>query len=306
MPTKLDIIEIGHNMLFTRRAALKLAAPALILPSRQALAWRSAALTPSALIPSFAAAYGITQTLLSEDFSSISTIDVNNTLAPGFNWYLNNIPKWQGNNSPGWAPATTPGCYTVANSVMNITNNLSTASDGAEFASCGYISNTAPQMVNTIPLINGAKPFYIEGNLKLSANQYAAFWMQDQSSILRSINNTGNSDLLSEIDMIESLYGQHIQGWTSPTSRTTYLGSSVSWNTALFNTWGALVVPMAYNSGTGIAQLYINRVASQSALTWSGGDTYGIEASQYMIFFSIDAPVTDPFDLDYIMVWVHP
>lgn len=63
------------------------------------------------------AAWGISSVTFLDDFNSISTIDVNNTLAPGYNWYPNHT--WVGYLNP--VPAFPAGQIAVAGSVLTLT-----------------------------------------------------------------------------------------------------------------------------------------------------------------------------------------
>lgn len=65
-----------------------------------------------------AASYGINNTILFDDFTSLSTIDVNNTKAPGFNWYVDGL--WDDaieNNTNNPAPANK---ITQAGSILTL------------------------------------------------------------------------------------------------------------------------------------------------------------------------------------------
>lgn len=68
--------------------------------------------TASANAPSPAAAAGFTKTVFCDDFDSLSTIDVNTTGAPGYNWYTR-LPRREGR--------TPQSDYSVANSVLSVT-----------------------------------------------------------------------------------------------------------------------------------------------------------------------------------------
>lgn len=77
--------------------------------------WRAIMLPPGAWAMSGAK-------VLYDDFNSISTIDINNTKAPGFNWYVNNIFPGGGFNSV-YHPAVVPtpsGQISVSSSVLTL------------------------------------------------------------------------------------------------------------------------------------------------------------------------------------------
>jgi hypothetical protein len=69
-------------------------------------------------------AYDLTRRVFFDDFISASTIDLTNSKAPAFNWYLNN--NWPFGYSP-WqgCSATQAGDISVANSIMSISTDRS-------------------------------------------------------------------------------------------------------------------------------------------------------------------------------------
>jgi len=72
-------------------------------------------------------AWGINNVIFFDDFTSMSTIDINNTLQPGFNWYVGWLNWPLQNISPGHGnPIPSSGFLSVANSILTIdasTNN---------------------------------------------------------------------------------------------------------------------------------------------------------------------------------------
>jgi hypothetical protein len=255
-------------------------------------------------IPSFASAFGISKLQFYDDFLSEGTIDVGNSQAPGFNWYLNNWPGWQGETAAdlGWSPAPS-NSYNVANSNFNRLSGTG-GGGGAPFSSAYYVNSTT-MTPSPGGFISGAKPLYIETRVQFNGDNYTSVWMQDWTAILRSINNSGNSNAFAEIALtdVEPDFdlNQHFYSWTGPSTNAGVLQINPSLPTG-FNSWGCLLVPRAYNGGTGLLQFYANRVASGSPATWSGADTYGAEASNFMIMIE----GSEDISVDYIAAWTAP
>ena len=109
-----------------------------------------AALTPQGKphIPAQAVALNFTNAGFFDEFNTINTIDVNNTLAPGFHWYTKN--QWVNMNTtyqPGYAqaatcPPTGPGNYAVTNGIL-LFNNIGNAGCPVSGGGLGFGLNTA-------------------------------------------------------------------------------------------------------------------------------------------------------------------
>jgi hypothetical protein len=258
-------------------------------------------------IPSYAAQYGINSLLFSDDFMDDTKIDKNNTLAPGFNWYISNVPSRAGVTIT--TPPVSSSMYSVSNSVLTITDNpaISLAEPGGEeFMSIGYDHTDPTINVRTLPLISGTKPFYIEANMVCGNGTHSlTFWLFDSAAWLRIILNTGNNAVRAEFDIVETNAGgnanrQTLTTWNSPNGNNVIFTNVLSggFSTSAFNKWGLLVVPAAYNSGTGFSQFYLNGNTSGSATTWTN-DLYGVEASNYMLFMG-GGNSSPYYQMDYI------
>ena len=88
------------------------------------------------------AAYSLVANKLHDDFTTLNTIDVNNTKAPGFKWY---VAAWSNAAQSGWAnmSPTQAGDLSVSNGILTIANDRSTFGYGIGSActdgSTGYI-----------------------------------------------------------------------------------------------------------------------------------------------------------------------
>jgi hypothetical protein len=259
--------------MINRRTLLRsaLAAPALWLPSqeivRPANAWSHGAAVP---VPDPAAQWGYNTRTFFDGFDSISTIDINNTQAPGFKWYLANGWPNASSNDPFHdiriATPTRPHCVvSVANSILELSGftgdpntelGFQTACangagyNGQGFAGGGYfefsfaadisLRNSTlgwPSAVNwPLDWLLGTQSDWVEFDLFEMYVDGSLFYdgLQDRVTTLTTIvsQNTNTND-----------------GWTAP--------SGV--NLLNFNTYGILWVPAAKNGGTGLVRRYFNR-----------------------------------------------
>lgn len=102
--------------MLTRAARILLALTIICLAST-AMAWpRRGPAPPSPTIPAPAAAVGYTTLAFSDNFSSIGTIDVNCTNAPGYNWYAE---QWFSNPQS----CTAPSNISVSGGTLNLAGN---------------------------------------------------------------------------------------------------------------------------------------------------------------------------------------
>jgi hypothetical protein len=81
-------------------------------------AWRTNMLPPRA--------WDIHTVSFFDDFNSASTIDVNNTLAPGFKWYCAGN-TWPAQDNSSWQTPCNPALITVSGSVLTVNTNTSSS-----------------------------------------------------------------------------------------------------------------------------------------------------------------------------------
>lgn len=258
--------------------------------------------------PSFATAFGITSCLYFDDMVDSTLTDLNSTMAPGFNWYLPQFTTFAGNSG-----YTVPSSsfFTWKGSVLTQSSST-TQSNGFEMANRGYLGTSAPRLVGSMPLIDGSKPFYMETSSRFvlpSTNFIPAIWLQDVSLYTQFIDNTGFTAHGAEIDLYEGKTASiqlTMHDWSTPSTNTQNLVQiTTGYNLSNFNTWGVLVVPAAFNSGTGFCRWYLNGANPRSDVTWTPGATYSCsETTQYMTM--IDTGVNLSHEVDYVVCWAHP
>lgn len=296
-------------MLWTRRKMLKLATVASLIKPSRALAMMPHGTPPRQQPAPPAGITGLTQSLAWDDFTSLANVDVNNTSLVGPYWYLANLETWEGTSYTPH-PATTPADYTQSGSdITLITNPSNAAIQGNMFSSVGIFGSGPASTVNTLPLIPGSKPFYVECNAAPTIAKQTTFWMEDYAALLRTVNNSAGSTKGAEIGVWEihqsDALNQHLYTWVSATSYVDNFLGNPSYSSGAFSSFGIYVVPAAYNGGTGFAQFYINGSTSSSLITWTS-DAYGVEASNFVMLFSIASGQSVPLPIDYISAWGHP
>ena len=105
------------------------------------------------------AAWGNFQQVFFDDFNSISTIDVNDTRAEGFNWYTHNTwpHSWGGDRNTG---ITTPASFiSVSNSILTISDDASGFGSGIATAAANPSNSTTRvgQVYGPAPLLMEAR-----------------------------------------------------------------------------------------------------------------------------------------------------
>lgn len=144
---------------------------------------------PSVHVPEPAATAGFDRLTFCDDFDSLSSIDVNGTGAPGFNWYTK-LPF-----SPG---RTLPSAYSISDSVLTVT-------------STGYTANWG--LTTRDPVTGYGRAFnfgYFEARIKFDpslapdSRGWPSFWSLDAYHTEYNNDNTW-----AELDFFEAYTGGH-------------------------------------------------------------------------------------------------
>lgn len=236
----------------------------------------AARLNQGRIQPPPATKYGFNRLTFSDDFHSLDTIDVNNTLVPGYTWYMANamIPQDSPDGNIHTGVVQSPSSVSVANSILTF---IPSAKSGGWLTNVGYKGVSAPRTVG-IPI--AATGGYFECRMSFDPNfkpaasfvypfQYwPAFWIEDINLWLAiSDRNTARVNK-PELDFFEYFsssdrYGMDMHDWTNnrnsagliPSVANASLGSPAF---SRMNTFGTLWVPQRKNGGTGIVQRYFN------------------------------------------------
>lgn len=138
------------------RRSLIVAAPALILP-RVAISRPRRGLFPP--LPSEVTSLGFNTVTKFDHFDDPSTVDINNTQASGFNWYMQSYGAGStyANPAPPWL-ALSPSDISISNSVLEIKNDVSGFSEGL----VSTVDNNVPFAMRAGPPYPGDAdgPFY--------------------------------------------------------------------------------------------------------------------------------------------------
>lgn len=262
-----------------------------------------------------------------DDFSTLS-VDVNNTAADGFNWYMQQYkygtyPTPTGYTLPA-SSASVKGSiltfyFTEAQKVPNYC--LSSAGWNSERGFYGRtLDNTG---------------FYIEARMAYNPalstvghDHFPAFWLMDQGVLQHNAeggNYTGDVRE-DELDIIEAWPGngtvtpiyvdwEYRNGVATASNTNTNLG--VPTVDANYHTYGLLWVPMSRNSGTGLIKRYVdgvhiaggdvsytaNGISSQAGSGALTGWLSGLDNTEHGLIMFIQAGPDWPVYVDYVQVW---
>lgn len=316
----------------TRREILgALAASALLKPAFADKGRVSAGVHSSPPPP--AAQYGFRRLAFSDDFLSLETLDVRNTLAPGFHWYMANamIPQDSPDGNLHAGVVQSPASVSVADSVLTF---IPSAKSGGWLTNVGYKGLSAPRTVGTPIAATGG---YFECRMSFDPDfepaasfvypfQYwPAFWMEDIDLWLAINDGNRVRENKPEVDFIE-YYGRAIgfdmdmHDWTSNINSAGLLPgvANVNLGSPAFqkmNVFGALWVPQRKNHGMGLIRRYFNgRHLPAADVTYSSA-TISKQAKRGFpgVFSDLDTSAGFvlqigsghgwPIHVDYVRVW---
>jgi hypothetical protein len=293
----------------------------------------AAPLNQGQIQPPPAAKYGFNRLTFFDDFNSLDTIDINNTLVPGYNWYMANamIPQDSPDGNIHTGVVQSPSSASVANSVLTF---IPSAKSGGWLTNVGYKGVSAPRTVGTPIAATGG---YFECRMSFDPNfepaasfvypfQYwPAFWIEDIDLWL-SINDRNTTRVNKpELDFFEYFsnsvgYGMDMHDWTNNRNSAGLIPSiaNASFGSPAFrrmNTFGTLWVPQRKNGGTGIVQRYFNgKHISGADVTYSSTTTSSQATGGFPgVFSDMDASAGFVLQIgsghgwaihvDYVRVW---
>jgi hypothetical protein len=318
----------GKKLLIPRRkiltgvAALSAARVLDIEPSFARLHGGAAApvtITP----PTQAAAVGFNTLSFHDEFTSLSTIDLANTQAPGFNWYISQ--NWPNANDPYWTSQTpiSPTCLSQSGSILNCGGPTPAGTSGTQLSTaCAQLSN--PSAYNGNVFTNG---FYAEASMAWNVPSAAgvpcpAWWSFSLEPVINpTFTNYYEIDFFEHFDNTAEPQHFAVHQWFAPGSST--LNSNFVQNISSLgltytnqNIYGCRWVPMAQNGGVGKFDYYVNNtLISAASITYSTGSTpspafsptnstgliSGIDAQHQILYLGWGAVGT--IALDYVRVW---
>lgn len=213
-----------------------------------------------------------------DDFNDLSSIDLNNSLVPGFKWYMQGV-NYSGNGTPY---IQSPASVSISNSILTLNPDGKESSSlpaGGGLNSVGFNGNG---LVGTcMPYTGGYYGIRCAYDVSLSPGggnagvYWPAFWFNDASPFA-AYNSA--APLLPypsvELDIMELFPGsnpgtanntgtlhQHSLGGVAERVVGTF--SAAPSNTA-FHTYEAVVKTQYQNGGTGNVKLYIDNVRQVS------------------------------------------
>jgi hypothetical protein len=272
--------------------------------------------------PAAARSAGFNKLTFYDDFTSLSTIDVNNTLQPGFNWYV----QWPETfNSSLPLTIWPPSCFSISGSVLTFspTDQISGGSKtGGELVSAAFLG-TGPQYVGNLIKPTG---FYAESYIQfgtspgLSNNWFPAFWCWDGFIPQHLAYGTAyGSNRYTEMDIMEyegSFDRQLFDYSNAGTIGTTNFSFSIA-NPNNWHKYGLLWIPQSENAGTGTMETYVDgALLSANTIDYSSstippqagsgattGYLSGSDTSTLGFTFQLQTGFQWPLNVDYVQVW---
>lgn len=288
-------------------------------------------------VPAPAAAWGFNTLPFDDEFDSISSIDVNNTLAPGFKWY---VQSYLFGTHPNQLYVVNSASFSVSSGVLTYNPNNCSPScgvTGGNIYSVGWVPGSPPTYVGNTIQPTG---FYAEARIAYdpslapaSGNRwFPAFWLWDKSILLKEADSLSYGGAhYTEFDVFEatpnggggSVEAQYVDwDWYQPSGTTTQKRNTnyalaVPTIDAGFHTYGLLWVPMVKNGGTGLIQRYVDGVlisagnvtytSTTASPTPNGGYATGwmAGADSSTQGFSVNLQTGNgwPMQIDYVRVW---
>jgi hypothetical protein len=246
-------------------------------------------------VPAPAAAHGFTSEVFCDDFTSLSTLDLANTQALGFKWYMLNF---QGKVSD-------PADFSIVAGGLQIQPTTNTSLDGINLQSCVF-SDPANQVYIGNAFRGG---MYI--NIRISAIPLGSggeLWWPAAWTAGVAVHEGGAPSpgwpTFPEIDFIEHTGGgRNLHSWAYG-SGDTYQQYA---NTAVFTvpaSYGVLILTPAQNGGTGTLIGYKNDAldSGQNPATWAPGGLYS-ETSVMPMCILFTSGYNEPFVIRSVQVW---
>jgi hypothetical protein len=268
----------------------------------------------SVFAPAPAAAWGYNTRNFVDDFTSISTIDQNDTAGAGFLWWPHNawpnaVDDTDNGNIWRTASPTPSSAISISGSVLTLSTDASTFSEGLNTA----VTNGADYRGRTF-----ANGFYFEviaafdPAAQAGGSSWPAWWTSAIEFMLGTNSTFGELDVFEAIpqggsaintvqtDHLWSISGGH-QTDTIVNSPSLSLGAV---DYTQFHTYGLLWVPASKNAGTGLVQFYFDgtHIASTDFSYTSGGAFSNAVDSQHFPAI-IGTGVNWPTRFDKVSVW---
>lgn len=281
--------------------------------------------------PAPAIAQGYNTLTFWDDFNSLSTIDVNNTLRPGFNWYVQSLVLGTyPTNTKLIFPST---CFSVGGSVLTYTPNtpLGGSVTGGNIFSAGWTGTGDGFVGNTI----APTGWYAECRMAYDPTisqpghtWFPAFWMWDKGIMYSSSINTFNGERFTELDIYEAIptgtpnvpNQKYVDwDWSSLSAVVSNTNSSLGVPVLdkKFHTYGVLWVPQARNGGTGLIKRYVDGVhiaggdveyssstiSAQAGVGATTGWLSGLDVSTRGFTVQLQTGEGWPIYVDYVQIW---
>jgi hypothetical protein len=235
-------------------------------------------ISPSQGLPPAAAAWNFNRLVFSDEFTSLSTIDVNNTKTAGFKWYTNNQFPNSSFSQFQTSPATPAADIGISGSVLTITDDVSHISEGL---------NTCYWNGSAILGTTFSGGFYAEVRMSFDPtlgaggvawNAWPIYWFWPMSELDGSVGTAsfteidgfeaypdvpGNatiSPIMTTHDWIRNAGAGNHNNQNTNNHIDTYINLLSGFHFYDMHTYGTLWVPSTRNAGQGLFQRYLDNV----------------------------------------------
>jgi hypothetical protein len=253
--------------------------------------------------PGPAAAHGFTCETFVDNFTSLSTIDTTNTLAPGFNWYVNNgWPGEAGGNTQwrGQVP-TLSDSYSIG--VGGLTFNVPRAEYNRVYVGGGAVLTTCAYKVGGgyvgTAFTNGWYSDVYMASYSGRGNEFLSWYLPTEY-----YTSTSTGTLFDEIDNSGNNAHTAIIEWLSGATNVQQGGQSYDNFHNVPHTYGQLVVPAVQNGGRSLLANYVDEVVHTS-LTYPATGLFSTVAKEhYCILLNSNSGIIGTFGS--VKVWQLP
>jgi hypothetical protein len=247
-----------------------------------------------------------------EEFDDLLSVDSNNILTQGYNWYCQSF-GWVDSAFVGgfqdWGIAIQyylPQYFSITSGIVTMIGHVAPQPDTlADFHSQAYANNAQGYVGSTLPTSNG---FYAEARIAGAgdADLVNAFWFVD----LRALTGANTSRYV-EVDIPELTQSQqtaniNVIEWLAPSTPNWALGPGDG-DTAdsSFHVWGVLFVPASRNGGIGFLKFFKDGVqVSNTVNVPSSGAVSEVNNMLLHLILQTNSNNNDsPLQVDYVRVW---
>jgi hypothetical protein len=259
------------------------------------------------------AIWGFDQLTFFDEFRSLSTVDLDDTRASCFNWYVHNAwPNSTAANGSPWPKAapTLRGDLSISKSGLTIGTDRSGFGEGVA---------TAVASGNGFMGTKFSGGFYAEASFSFDPtlvdgqHSWPAFWAEPIEFLVYGANRWVELDFIEQRPTPGSPTTLESVMWMAQWQVTSKMGKATgipnfvahlgSVDFTKQHKYGTLWVPSSLNNGTGLVQRYFDgQRLPDLDISYRFDGTFSVLDSQHMIIF-LGAGPNWPINVRYVKVW---